>query len=131
MNGVSGNVTTSLSEGGYFVINCQLALSAERTLCMHVHMCESVCRCGLNIYVTHFFFSFLTNEGYLLHGNQVTSREAGDTRSHSARDLRLCHCSTAVRWVFSIRLQWLDSEGPEEYWPMTILPMKSLLLFML
>lgn len=36
-----------------------------------------------------------------------------------------------MRWVFSIRRQWLDSEGPEEYWPMTILPMKSLLLFML
>lgn len=82
--------------------------------------------------MTHFvFLSFLTNEDCLPPGNQVTSREAGDTRSHSARDLRLCHCSTAVRWVFSIRLQWLDSEGPEEYWPMTILPMKSLLLFML
>jgi hypothetical protein len=84
-------------------------------------------------YLCDTFFSllFLTNEGCLPYGDQVTSREAGDTRSHSARDLRLCHCSTAVRWVLSIRRQWLDSEGPEEYWPMTILPMKSLLLFML
>lgn len=45
----------SLNEGGYFMINCQLALSTERALCMHVHMCESIPRCGLNIYVTHFF----------------------------------------------------------------------------
>lgn len=121
----------SLNEGGCFMINCQLALGTERALCMHVHMCESIRRCGLNIYVTHFFPLFLTNEGCLPYGDQVTSSEAGDTRSHSARDLRLCHCSTAVRCVLSIRRQWLDSEGPEEYWPMTILPMKSLLLFML
>lgn len=40
------------------MINHQLALSAERALCMHVHMCESICRCGLNIYVTHIFSLF-------------------------------------------------------------------------
>lgn len=56
----------SLKEGGCFMISRQLALSAERALCMHVHMCESICRCGLNTYVTHFvFLSFLTNEDCL------------------------------------------------------------------
>lgn len=61
----------------------------------------------------------------------VTSRDAGETRSHSSRDRRLCHCSTAVRCALSIRRQWLDSGAPVEYCPITILPMKSLLLFTL
>lgn len=61
----------------------------------------------------------------------VTSSDAGETRSHSSRERRLCHCSTAVRCALSIRRQWLDSGAPVEYWPMTILPMKSLLLFTL
>lgn len=52
----------SLKEGGYFMISHQLALSAERALCMHVHMCESICRCGLNTYVTHFFFLSFFNK---------------------------------------------------------------------
>lgn len=63
------------------------------------------------------FLPFFTNESCLPRSPQVTSSEAGDTRSHSARDRRLCHCSTAVRWALSIRRQWLDSEGPEEYKP--------------
>lgn len=63
--------------------------------------------------------------------SHVTSRDAGETRSHSDLDRRLCHCSTAVRWELSIRRQCLDSGEPVEYWPMTILPIKSLLLFTL
>lgn len=61
----------------------------------------------------------------------VASREAGDTRSQSWRERRLCHCSTAVRCALSIRRQWLDSGAPVEYCPITIRPMKSLLLFTL
>lgn len=100
-------------------------------------MVRSVCAdVDVIVYIYGIFFvlsflPFFTNESCLPRSPQVTSSEAGDTRSHSARDRRLCHCSTAVRWALSIRRQWLDSEGPEEYWPMTILPMKSLLLFML
>lgn len=45
----------------------------------------------------------------------VTSRDAGETRSHSSRERRLCHCSTAVRCALSIRRQWLDSGAPVEY----------------
>ena len=108
-------------------------------------MCVCVCVCvvmgacaGVDVivYIYGIFFvlsflPFFTDESCLPRSPQVTSSDAGDTRSHSARDRRLCHCSAAVRWALSIRRQWLDSEGPEEYWPMTILPMKSLLLFML
>lgn len=61
----------------------------------------------------------------------VTSRDAGETRSQSSRERRLCHCSTAVRCALSMRRQWLDSGAPVEYCPITILPMKSLLLFTL
>lgn len=80
-----------------------------------------------------FFFSFVRLLGLAAVSPppHVTSRDAGETRSHSSRDRRLCHCSTAVRCALSIRRQWLDSGAPVEYCPITILPMKSLLLFTL
>lgn len=55
--------------------------------------------------------------------------EAGDAVT-LGQDRRLCHCSTAVRWALTSAASG-SFRGPEEYWPMTILPMKSLLLFML
>lgn len=96
----------------------------------------SCCGVGvrLSVLVVGFFFPHLVRllslaaAGATAH---VTSRDAGETRSHSSRERRLCHCSTAVRCALSIRRQWLDSGAPVEYWPMTILPMKSLLLFTL
>lgn len=105
------------------------AASIQRSCCGVRVGCEV--GCFGRWFIFFFFLVRLLGLAAISPPPHVTSRDAGETRSHSSRDRRLCHCSTAVRCALSIRRQWLDSGAPVEYCPITILPMKSLLLFTL
>lgn len=121
--GPSGTRITEASTAGWV-----LAAALIRRSCCGVRV-----GCEVGCFGRWFMFYLVRPLGLAAVGfpPHVTSREAGETRSHSSRERRLCHCSTAVRCAFSMRRQWLDSGAPVEYCPITILPMKSLLLFTL